>query len=260
MTKLEHGRKKGRVIMNLSYTNHGRNLHIPLRLVKARDTRYPHKPPEHATWEEGEKLLYMVDIDKPQIYVCTDNAEATKKDVFALLDKMLTITWKPMILVVSNSQTSYFDHKVDNAALEITIKYADYGVETSGKHLHVDRDRNRTKTIREDLASWGWPGICDVDGQPEEKELGSQIVTAAIDDTPENRARVVSIVQGLKNLAKAVSELLAPTRINESLKLMAIPQLALPAPDTAKIENTEKENAHAEHVEDDHHPDHNDDK
>jgi hypothetical protein len=190
-------RKKGKVITTFWYRRNGHNIEVELRLI---------------TNENGQ-LAYLVEIDEPQITITGLEAEKVRLDTISALDEKCLIEWRKVIrCVVGDLDSRFARSRGDCVQVEFTWEPMEIGTTMSGMKVHRDGEV---------------PGHRDFSRHIHSGD-GLNRDDATIDDTPENRAKIETIVQGMRRLSSALSDLLSQDKILTTLENVKV--LGLPAP------------------------------
>ena len=209
-------RKQGRVISKIEYHRDGHKVTVDLRLT-----------------EQGGKFIYIIDHDEPRIQFRHEDANTVKSYVMTELERLLTIQWKDVICiqVEANTQAGFIrekakrPHLTATRELKLDVETCQVGTTNTGKLVHRE-----TPWLGLDGQMWN-PRISE--GLPHilhpnrNTDVTSQ---AMIDDTPENRAKVKAVQQGIDLLSKQLADLLGQEKIVTTLESVRVLGLPAPAP------------------------------
>lgn len=196
-------RKNGKVIQVEKIKIAGTLCEIPLRLVR-----------DGGTNSRISTFAYEVDMDDPKVRVSHKDPQECLKLAVTALEVVLTIRWEPMIAVsVAEGDECHYEgtgEVIGAERLALRVALVERGTRTDGRILFRTA---RPSGYRE--------AFMDEDH-------------SFIPDTPENRDRVVAILQNLALLGRRLRDLLGQGNIQKTLanlKLLALPE---PKPSTAR--------------------------
>lgn len=173
-------------------------------------------------------IVFRADCEAHDVHIEETSINKVRPQLLKELKERLTLTWKKHILVTLHTPVQVpddFDEEPDTQETSFTccfkIEVQPFQVTTigglpalryggEGKHIHSGHHTYMPKDDIED-AKQGWTGSLD---------SGTKY-TSVIDDTPENRLALRSIMLGLDRVSDAVSIFLNPKTIKKSLARIA---------------------------------------
>lgn len=195
-------KKPGKIIQVEKVRVGGKTYELKIRLID--------RGLSHTT-----RFTYCVTHDDPPIEVRRDEANQCLREAEDELRKALEVEWKPAIAIFAESgdDTTYHGTGQTMFAGRMSIRYA---------RVEVAKRQDGTNLWRSAEADSGFIYNRDAtDGVPPG-------ATAVIPDTPENRAKLKVISDGLEKLGANLTLLLGQDRIVKTLQ--DVRTLQLPAP------------------------------
>jgi hypothetical protein len=212
-------RKIGKVVIEFDYQRGGTTLSVPIRLIEARKLKY-------SGHNYGEsQLVYLVDLDTPDVYLYDADAEKLRKTVIAELDKVCAVDWKSKIMLRFSLQKNVEHRKIDRH-LVLAYAFVQIGTTVVGKKVwrELDEDRNARHSTS---VNNGWPDEPDVRSKYwAADEENYTATTSLIDDTPENVKKIETIRDAMDRLGTQMVELFKPAAIEKTIaniKLLGLP-------------------------------------
>lgn len=197
-------RNQGKVISIAKVRVGGKTYELKLRLVDHGSSR-------------TKRFTYRTTHDDPPVEVCHDEANQCLRQAEAELREALSVEWSPAIalFVDSGDQTTYHGSGETLFAGRMSIRYSlvDVAKRQDGTNLWRSRERD-----------------CGFVSVRHERIGTPPCATAVIPDTPENRAKLQVIADGLEKLGANLTLLLSQDRITKTLQDVRTLQLPAPAP------------------------------
>lgn len=180
----------------------GKTYQLKLRLI---DAGHSH----------SKRFSYSATHLDPDVVVCGDDPNQCLRDAEAELRAKLSLDWIPSIVIYAEGgdDCSYYGSGVTLFQGRLSFRYAMVDVAKRADGTAVWRE-----PVRGGLVKRGRE-FHERDGTPH----GTVIL-----DTPENRAKLQVIADGLEKLAANLTLLLSPNRVAKTLQDVRV--LALPAP------------------------------
>lgn len=207
-------RKSGKVITTFHYEHQGQRIEFELRLQK--------RP-------GSEKIEYRVQHDEPKIDLTGSDPEDLRKRVLAEAERLLTITWERMLVIITDSDMD--EGRADDAEMlshistlfqiesKIEVQFYEFGTTTAGAKVHRRMCGDGSKYGIEK----GWPH--ELSSRHYEGTFKSASYVPWTDD---NVKRLMAIRSGYQRMAAMLSELLGQDRAQHTLENVKL--LGLPSP------------------------------
>lgn len=201
-------RNRGKVIQVEKVWIGGKTYELKLRLV------------DHGR-SHSDRFTYVVTHDDPRVEVDGDDPAACLKAAEKVLREKLSVTWIPSIAVHADSGDSTTYHGSGETLFtgRMSLRYSLIDVAKRPDGTDLWRERERTGMV---VTSFH---------RTHAEHNGTPDATAVIPDTPENRAKLQVIADGLEKLGSNLTLLLGQDRIVKTLQ--DVRTLQLPAPASA---------------------------
>lgn len=227
-------KKRGKVLTTFSYTKHGMNLDVAIRLIERHQVNGEFGSDPHELW-------YLIDLDKPRVICNGPDIEAVRKEAIKKLDAVCGVTWERKILLTiarteQRPRSTGYDAG-ERVELSFDFKYLDVGTNTLGEQCYSEcswafqqsgdeEDHLDDGSIKEECWVLKRSGYIHRNSPMQYPRDGEQ--TALIDYNAENIAKVAAIIKGMNTLAARMQELF--TEKNLAHTMANIQLLGLPAP------------------------------
>lgn len=201
-------RNRGKVVQVEKVRILGKTYELKLRLV------------DHGSSRSG-RFTYAVTHDDPAVEVDGEDLSACIKEAERVLTEKLSVVWIPSIAIYADAGdlTVYCGSGETLFAGRMSLRYSTIDVAKRQDGTNLWRERVRSGTV---VTSFHRSHI-EHDGIPSH-------ATAVIPDTPENRAKLQVIADGLEKLGANLTLLLGQDRIVKTLQDVRTLQLPAPAP------------------------------
>lgn len=195
-------RHQGKVVQVEKVRVGGKTYELKLRLI---DSGHSH----------SKRFSYSATHSDPDVVVRGDDPNQCLRDAEAELRAKLTLDWTPSIVIYAEDgdDCSYYGSGATLFQGRLSFRYALVDVAKRADGTDVWRE-----PVRDGFVKRGRE-FHERDGTPH----GTVIL-----DTPENRAKLQVIADGLEKLAANLTLLLSPDRVAKTLQDVRV--LALPAP------------------------------
>lgn len=208
------------------------------------------------SFSDEKKTYFLVHLDEPPIHEQDSDINRLRETVFVKLAELVSIDWKPMLLVVvSCSRSALFDRKKQPANTPATkvsasgvlcIIWERWQIATlRGKQISrqfsnyytpfrgCGRPKEQPREVWEP-SQQRWP-LDKRAGGSKHRNRDTVDVETLIDDTPENRLALEAIADNIEKLYQTLSQLLGAAKIQETLAAITSNQLlSLLAPQAQK--------------------------